>query len=147
MIYRSAVRGDLPSILALLVDDELGRTRDSAVVDDVYEQAFADILADPRTFFLVGEEDGEVVGCAQLTYIPGLGRHGMERCLIEAVRIRSDMRGQGLGHKLISWAIDTARERGCGIVQLTSDGSRAGAHRFYESLGFVPTHVGFKLHL
>jgi len=147
VIFRSAVRSDLPSILRLLVDDDLGRTRDSATVDVRYEQAFANILADPRTYFLVGEEDGEVVGCAQMTYIPGLGRHGMERCLIEMVRIRSDLRGQGLGHKLMGWAIDTARIRGCGIVQLTSDGTRDRAHAFYESLGFVPTHVGFKLHL
>ncbi|TDC73378.1 GNAT family N-acetyltransferase, partial [Micromonospora sp. KC606] len=147
LIFREAVRSDLPAILALLADDVLGKARDVPAVDEAYERAFADITADPRNQQIVAERAGELVGCLQITYIPGLGRHGAERALIEAVRVRSDLRGQGLGRLLLEWAIDQARRRGCGLAQLTSDKSRADAHRFYRALGFAPTHEGYKLPL
>ncbi|MFI6781053.1 GNAT family N-acetyltransferase [Micromonospora sp. NPDC050276] len=145
--YREAVRADLPAVIALLADDVLGKARDFTEVDDAYEKAFADITADPRNQLIVAEQDGELVGCLQITYIPGLGRHGSERSLIESVRVRSDRRGQGLGRDLMTWAIDQARERGCALVQLTTDKTRADAHRFYLGLGFVASHEGMKLAL
>ncbi|GAA2187822.1 GNAT family N-acetyltransferase [Micromonospora lupini] len=145
--YREAVRADLPAVIALLADDVLGRARDFTEVDEAYERAFADISADPRNLLIVAEQGGELVGCLQITYIPGLGRHGAERSLIEAVRIRSDRRGQGLGRELMTWAIERARERGCALVQLTTDKTRADAHRFYLGLGFVASHEGMKLPL
>jgi GNAT superfamily N-acetyltransferase len=147
MIIRTATIVDLPAIVGLLVDDPLGATRDTPVVDDRYEQAFRDIEADPRNTVVVGEDGGEVVGCLQITYIPGLGRHGAERSLIEAVRVRSDRRGQRLGEQLMTWAIDEARARGCALVQLTTDKKRLAAHRFYDRLGFVASHEGMKLAL
>ena len=144
MIIRNAVRDDLPAIIGLLADDVLGKARDFAVVDDAYERAFAAIDSDPCNFLIVAD-DGEVVGCMQITYLPGLGRHGAERSQLEAVRVRSDRRGQGAGAELTRWAIEQARSRGCALVQLTSDKSRADAHRFYARLGFVASHEGFKL--
>ncbi|WP_328650357.1 GNAT family N-acetyltransferase [Micromonospora sp. NBC_00330] len=145
--YREAVRADLPAVIALLADDVLGKARDFTEVDEAYEKAFADISADPRNQLVVAEQDGEMVGCLQITYIPGLGRHGSERSLIESVRVRSDRRGQGLGRELMTWAIGQARERGCALVQLTTDKTRADAHRFYLGLGFVASHEGMKLAL
>ncbi|MEU7996759.1 GNAT family N-acetyltransferase [Micromonospora sp. NPDC049060] len=147
VIFREAVRADLPAVIALLADDVLGRTRDFTEVDAAYEKAFADIDADPRNQLIVADADGELLGCMQLTYIPGLGRHGAERQLIEAVRVRSDLRGRGLGRQMITWAVDQAKQRGCALVQLTTDKTRQDAHRFYVNLGFLPTHEGMKLPL
>jgi GNAT superfamily N-acetyltransferase len=147
VIFREAVRTDLPAIIALLADDVLGRARDLTEVDDAYEKAFADITADPRNQLVVADDAGMLVGCMQLTYIPGLGRHGAERSLIESVRVRSDRRGQGLGRLMMEWAVDQARQRGCALVQLTTDKTRADAHRFYRNLGFVASHEGMKLAL
>ena len=79
--------------------------------------------------------------------MPGLSRRGMWRGEIEGVRIASDRRGAGLGRILVEWAIARCRERGCGLVQLTSDKSRTGAQRFYEALGFTASHEGLKLRL
>jgi GNAT superfamily N-acetyltransferase len=147
VIFREATRTDLPAIVALLADDVLGKARDFAVVDEAYERAFADIDADPRNLLIVAEDQSEVVACMQITYIPGLGRHGAERSQIEAVRVRSDRRGHGLGVRLLTWAIEQARNRGCALVQLTTDKSRGDAHRFYARLGFVASHEGMKLTL
>jgi GNAT superfamily N-acetyltransferase len=93
------------------------------------------------------DRDGEVLGTLQLTFTPGLSRLGMKRATIEAVRVRDDQRGSGLGKRFIEWAIEQARLAGCGLVQLTTDATRADAHRFYERLGFKATHIGMKLPL
>lgn len=145
--FRAATRADLPAIVAMLADDVLGKARDAAVVDEAYERAFAAIDADPRNALIVASDGTGPVGFLQVTYIPGLGRHGAERALVESVRVRSDRRGQGIGGRLMAWVIDEARRRGCALVQLTTDKSRADAHRFYERLGFVASHEGMKLPL
>jgi GNAT superfamily N-acetyltransferase len=147
VIFRTATRADLPAVIALLADDILGKARDFTVVDDTYERAFAAIDADPRNQLIVADHDGEVVGCMQITYIPGLGRHGAERAQFESVRVRSDLRGNGLGKQFMIWAIHQARARGCALVQLTTDKARPDAHRFYAGLGFVASHEGMKLAL
>jgi GNAT superfamily N-acetyltransferase len=147
VIFRTATRADLAAIVALLADDVLGKARDFPEVDDAYERAFADIDADPRNLLVVADDGGEVVACMQITYIPGLGRHGGERSQLEAVRVRADRRGTGLGARFVTWAIGRARERGCALVQLTTDKSRVDAHRFYARLGFVASHEGMKLPL
>ena len=144
---RRARQGDLPRILALLADDQLGATRESADNLVPYERAFGAIDADPAHLLVVGELDGDVVATFQLSYIPGLSRKGSWRAQIEAVRVSEVLRGQGVGVFMIQWAIDQARERGCSLVQLTTDKSRVSAHRFYERLGFVASHEGMKLTL
>jgi len=90
---------------------------------------------------------GEIVATLQWSFLPGRGSEGALRAQIEAVRVREDYRGRGLGEALMAWAIGEARRRGCALVQLTSDKSRQGAHRFYERLGFVASHEGMKLRL
>lgn len=143
---RRATSADVPAIVAMLADDPLGATRERPG-DPAYAAAFTQIAADDRQYLAVAELDGEVVGTLQLTFIPGLSRRGATRALIEAVRVRSDMRGSGLGQQLTEWAIAESRTRGAALVQLTTDATRTDAHRFYTRLGFAPTHIGMKLPL
>jgi GNAT superfamily N-acetyltransferase len=144
LVIRRATADDVPAIVEMLADDPLGAQRESPG-DPVYAAAFAEIDADPRQLLAVAVVDGSVAGTLQLTFIPGLSRRGSTRALIEAVRVHADRRGDGLGRRLAEWAIATARERGAAMVQLTTDASRVEAHRFYERLGFVASHVGMKL--
>ncbi|PWJ17495.1 GNAT family N-acetyltransferase [Jannaschia seohaensis] len=147
--YRRATEADLSAIVALLADDVLGASRESASsgVDAPYRTAFAEIDADPNQFLCVVEDGGEIVGTLQLTFIPGLSRNGAKRGQIEAVRIARDRRGEKLGEAMFAWVIDECRARGCALIQLTTDKSRPDAHRFYDRLGFEPSHVGYKLKL
>ncbi|UIJ63782.1 GNAT family N-acetyltransferase [Amycolatopsis acidiphila] len=147
MHIRRATGADVEPIVAMLADDQLGRQRESAADPAPYRRAFEAIDGDPNQFLAVAEDAGEVIGTLQLTFIPGLSRKGATRALVEAVRVRSDRRGDGLGAVLMKWAVEEARRRGCALVQLTSDASRTGAHRFYLRLGFEQSHFGFKLTL
>lgn len=149
IVFRRARREDLPAIVALLADDGLGRGRERVgdPVDPAYAAAFEAVNADPNQLQAVAEHAGAVVGSLQLSFIPGLSRLGQWRGQIEAVRVASDRRGEGLGQRMIEWAIAQSRDRGCGLVQLTTDKQRADAHRFYERLGFVASHEGMKLSL
>jgi GNAT superfamily N-acetyltransferase len=144
---REAGRDDVEAIVHMLADDQLGTTRDDPGDLVPYLRAFDAIDADPNQLLVVVVSDGESVGTLQLTIIPGLARRGALRGQVEAVRIRADHRGSGLGAELLCWAIEESRRRGCALVQLTSDTSRTQAHRFYERLGFEPSHTGFKLKL
>jgi len=139
-----------PQILrspTLRADDELGRTRElpARPLARCYRDAFGEIQRDPNAELVVLERGGEVVGTLQLNFLRGIGLQGARRAQIEAVRIRSSLRGRKLGEYLIRWAIERAREKGCHVVQLTSNLARKDAHRFYERLGFRTTHTGMKL--
>ena len=146
MTFRAATAADVPAIVALLADDVLGAARE-APGDPAYAAAFAAIAADPNQLLAVADIDGRVVGCLQLTFLPGLSHRGAWRGQIESVRIAADQRGTGLGRRFFDWAIAQCRARGCRMVQLTTDKSRADARRFYESLGFTASHEGMKLAL
>ncbi|WP_088345446.1 MULTISPECIES: GNAT family N-acetyltransferase [Rhodomicrobium] len=148
--FREATRADLPAVIALLADDPLGKNREMAGLSELpepYIRAFEAIDADPRNQIIVAETGGEIVGCLQLTYLLGLTYSGGERAQIEGVRVRSGQRGAGIGKALLRHAIDLARERGCVLVQLTSDKRRAEAIAFYGALGFTASHEGLKLRL
>ena len=144
---RQALIDDLPAIVGLLADDVLGQSREtiSLPLHPYYLDAFQAINEDPNQDFVVFEDEGDVIGCLQLSFIPGLSHQGAWRGQIESVRIASERRGVGLGREMISWAVDTCRKRGCRMIQLTSDKTRQDAAEFYRSLGFVASHEGFKL--
>jgi len=149
LFARLALEFDLPEIIDLLADDEIGQKREHSdlPLPAQYYAAFAAIEADKNQLLAVFEYQDTLVGCLQISFIPGLSRHGMWRGQIEAVRISSTHRSKGFGTEMISWAIEECRARNCGLVQLTSDKTRTKAVAFYQSLGFQLSHEGFKLSL
>lgn len=149
LVFRAATRDDLPVLIALIADDQLGQARDDASLplDQRYLDAFAAIERDDNQMLVAVQQAGAVIGCFQLTFIPGISRRGAWRGQIESVRVAREKRGAGLGTAMFKWAIAECRRRGCNLVQLTTDKSRKDAHRFYERLGFKASHDGMKLAL
>lgn len=149
MIFRQASLKDLPKIVAMMADDELGKTRENFQVPlpNSYLDAFQRINEDDNQELIVIEKGGtEIIGTLQLTFIPYLTYQGGIRAQIEAVRIRKDHRGLGLGQKMFEWAIARAQERKAHVLQLTTDKKRPDAIQFYEKLGFNASHEGMKMH-
>jgi len=149
IVFRRATRDDLPSIVALLADDEIGRLREDPRLPLAreYLDAFEAIEADQNQILAVACDGEVVVGTLQITFLPGIARKGAWRGQIEAVRIDERYRKSGLGQRLFDWAISQCRSRGCSLVQLTTDKTRGDAHRFYDKLGFEASHEGYKLAL
>ena len=147
--YRQATETDIPVLIQMLSDDSLGKLREDhrMPVNPCYQTAMRHIQNDVNNELTVVESGGEIVGMLQLTFIPYLTYKGSWRCLIEGVRIKREFRGRGLGTQFFEWAIERAKQRQCHIVQLTSDKQRVDAIRFYENLGFIASHEGFKLKL
>ncbi len=144
---RQSTLADLPSIVRLIAEDDIVGWREHLVdpLPACYVETFSAIEDDPNNELIVAEMDGAIVGTLQITYIPHIINRGGRRALIEALIVSSTARGNGIGTAMMNWAIDRARERGCCIVQLTSNKQRPQAHRFYERLGFRSHHEGFKL--
>lgn len=149
LIFRIAIKEDLFDIVQMLLDDTLGASREKMgeTIPESYFKAFEKIATDPNQELTVVEMNGEKVATFQLTFIQYLTYQGGLRAQIEAVRTHSKFRGQGIGKKVFEYAINRAKEKGCHLIQLTSDKKRPDAIRFYESLGFVATHEGMKLKL
>jgi GNAT superfamily N-acetyltransferase len=149
LIFRRATEADVPAIIALLADDVLGSSREATGPESYprYLNAFRGIDADVNQFLLVVDDGTAIAGTLQLTFIFGLAARGQRRGQIEAVRVASNRRGEKIGEAMINWAIEKCRQEQCGVVQLTTDKTRKEAHRFYDKLGFTPSHVGYKLKL
>ena len=146
LTFREAALADLERVVELIADDAVAAGRTGSY-GEPHIRAFEAIAASPDNELVVAESDGAVIGVMQLTFIPGISRNGASRLLVEAVRVSSELRGQGIGRRLMDHAHERGRARGCALAQLTSDKQRPEAHRFYRGLGYEQSHEGFKLPL
>ncbi|MEQ6123540.1 GNAT family N-acetyltransferase [Pseudotenacibaculum sp. MALMAid0570] len=149
MVFRKATEKDLPRIIEMIADDKLGKTRENFQIPlpKEYVEAFQKINTDNNQELIVVEnKDAEIIGTLQLTFIQYLTYRGGIRAQIEAVRIRKDKRGLGIGKAMFEWAIERAKEKNAHLLQLTTDKKRPEAIKFYEDLGFVKSHEGMKIH-
>ena len=149
LTIRPATRDDLPVVVAMLADDGLGKSRErpETPLPEAYAEAFDRMARQGDNVLLVAELDGRVVGCLQITLIHGISRFGATRAQIEGVRVAAAARGRRVGERLMREALVRARGRGASLMQLTTDHRRIDAHRFYERLGFVGSHLGMKKEL
>jgi GNAT superfamily N-acetyltransferase len=147
--FRRATRAELPSIVHMLADDELGSQRERVEnpLPESYYAAFEQINNDPNHELIVAERNGEVIGTLHLMFLPSVSFQGGLRAQVESVRVDKRFQSQGIGSEMMKWAMDRARQRGAHVLQLTTHKSRVDAHRFYERLGFQGSHLGMKLSL
>ncbi|SFR38865.1 GNAT family N-acetyltransferase [Litoreibacter janthinus] len=146
IVFREAELADIAAVLALLKDDSLGAAREVDSLSE-YLEAFRQMTAEGNNHLIVGEIDGRIVATYQITYISGLSLKAARRAQIESVRISSDLRRQGLGRLMFDDAAKRAKEAGCSLMQLTMNASRQDSAKFYGSVGFTPSHIGYKREL
>jgi GNAT superfamily N-acetyltransferase len=99
--------------------------------DESLARSVPRLLDDPNTDFLVAGDDG----VCQLRYRYGLWLES-EDCELEDLYVRERARGAGLGRALVEAAVERARARGCGRIQLDTNEGNEEARALYESLGF-----------
>jgi ribosomal protein S18 acetylase RimI-like enzyme len=149
ILFRRATRADLPAIVRMLADDELGSQREQVEnpLPESYYSAFKQIDSDPNHELIVAERNGEVIGTLHLMFLPSVSFQGGLRAQIESVRVDKRFQSQGIGSEMMKWAMERARQRSAHVVQLTTHKSRLDAHHFYERLGFQGSHLGMKISL
>ncbi len=149
LTHRKARISDLPRLIELLLEDELGQTRESrsAELDENYIKAFHKIDSDQNQYLMAVENGDEIIGTCHLTIMPSLTFIGSTRMQIEAVRVADKYRGQKIGSWMFDQAISYAKEHDVSIIQLTTNKKRVQAKHFYEKLGFKASHEGMKLYL
>lgn len=142
--FRPAQRGDVAAIVDLMLDDDLGATRENRDLAP-YLAAFDRMADEPHNQIVIGvDPDGTVVATYQLTFIQGLSHQATRRAQVESVRIAAGLRGLGLGTQMMQDAEARAQTAGCRLMQLTTHASRNRARDFYDRLGYTPSHVGYK---
>lgn len=149
LTLRLAKEKDLSLIVRLFIEDELGVTREmlSDPLPQSYVDAFQEIVEDKHQLLLVVEDKEKVIGTCHLTIMPSLSFQGSRRLNLENIHINKRYQGQGVGTWMIHQAIAIGREKGCKIIQLTTNKKRSRSHAFYEKLGFIASHEGMKLYL
>jgi GNAT superfamily N-acetyltransferase len=149
LVFRTAVLDDLPAIVRMLADDELGSQREKyeEPLPQSYYEAFRQIASNPDHQLIVAERQGNVIGTLHLMFLPSISFQGGLRAQVESVRVDKEYRNLGIGSRMMEWAIEQARGRNAHVLQLTTHLSRKDAHRFYEKLGFKGSHLGMKLEL
>jgi ribosomal protein S18 acetylase RimI-like enzyme len=149
VLFRKATRTDLPAIVRMLADDDLGSQRERVENPLLasYNYAFDQISNDPNHELIVAEQNGEVIGTLHLMFLPSLSFQGGLRAQVESVRVDKRFQSQGIGSEMMKWTMERAKQRGAHVVQLTTHKTRVDAHRFYERLGFKGSHLGMKLSL
>jgi GNAT superfamily N-acetyltransferase len=128
---------DVVASLLIGFRDHYGR---SDPADETFHSGVAQLIERPDTEYLLAapaSADGEPAGVCQLRY-----RHSLwtasEDCWLEDLFVEESARGAGVGEALVAAAIDRARARGCGRVELDVSESNRAAWALYERMGFSP---------
>ena len=145
--HRKATLNDIKAIVELLLEDELGQSRENSTILEPYIKAFHEIDKDLNQYLMVVEKDSEIIATCHLTIMPSLTFTGSTRMQIEAVRTKASLRGQKIGGWMMTQAISYGKARGASIIQLTTNKKRPRAEHFYQQIGFESSHEGMKLYL
>jgi GNAT superfamily N-acetyltransferase len=131
---REATREDLPSILGLY--SELGMDNGEVLSLGRAKEIYDRLQSYPDYKLYIALKDGIPAGAFALLIMDNLGHLGASSGIVEDVVVRKDVRGQGIGKKMMEFAMQKCRTKGCYKLTLSSNLKRIDAHKFYESLGY-----------
>ncbi|MFZ1680652.1 MAG: GNAT family N-acetyltransferase [Rhizobiaceae bacterium] len=130
---RSATEDDLTTILALIGQPGFNAT---TLPLDEARIVWSRMASYPSYRTLLAEDHRGAVGSLAMILIDHLGHRGDRIALIENVVVHANARGEGVGRTMIAEAGRLAGEAGAYKMILATGIERAGAHEFYEKLGF-----------
>jgi Predicted acetyltransferase len=142
---REAARGDLPAVLDLYLRS--GLETGERIPLERAEAIHAQMQQHPDYRLHLFEADDRLIGTYTLLLMPNLGHQGSPSGVMEDVAVDPDWQRRGVGRAMVEDAARRCRERGCYKLVLSSNARRAGAHAFYERLGFVRHGYSFRLDL
>ena len=134
--FGAAETGDLPQLvelLGILFAQEHELSPDAAK----QERALRLILADPSIGCIyVAREGARVLGMVNIQRGISTAEGGPAAHLEDFI-VRPELRGRGIGSRLIRYAIEESRKEGLLRLILLTDGDNVNAQRLYERAGFT----------
>lgn len=143
MIVREALAEDLRGVLELYAQPGLddGQSLPLEDAEALYDQ----MRAYPHYRLYVAEDRGRVVGTFTLLISRNLSHLGAPSAVVESVAVDPGGQGEGVGRRMMAFALDVCRRAGCYKMALSSNLRRSRAHAFYEKLGFARHGYSFEV--
>ncbi|MBE0600495.1 MAG: GNAT family N-acetyltransferase [Firmicutes bacterium] len=142
-VFRAATPDDAPAMVRLVT--VAWQTAYRGILSDAYLDGIdpavrtprvrESILTDPRFWYYVLEQDGDIVGVSGLCALPDEDLRGAGE--IKVFYIRPDKQGQGLGKLMMRHALDALMDRGFPRAALWVLTDNRPARAFYEAMGFA----------
>jgi ribosomal protein S18 acetylase RimI-like enzyme len=145
LLIRPATAADLPAVLALYGQPDMDDGNVLSIPDA--ERLFARFATYPDYTLYVTEDGPRIVGTFALLVMDNLGHLGAPSAVVEDVMVAPDQQGNGVGQRMMGFAIDRARQKGCYKLTLSSNLKRERAHAFYDKLGFERHGYSFRIDL
>lgn len=134
---RKARKEDLDSVYRMvceLEEEELNR--------DEFENIFKNNLDSKDVYYVVAEVKKKVVGFISL-HVQKILHHTGAVAEVQELFVEFDLRGQGVGKKLVKYVEKIAQERGCKLFEVACRLKSESAHKFYQREGFLKSHYKF----
>ena len=134
--FEPAKLEDLPQLVELL---HILFTQEHELTPDAVKQerGLRRILENPSVGRIyVAREGARVIGMVNIQKTVSTAEGGPVGSFEDFV-VRPELRGQGLGSRLIRYAIEQCEAEGLLRLILLTDGDNSGAQRLYEKAGFV----------
>ena len=145
LTIRQATLGDMPHILALISQPDM--SPGTSFSDQRASELFKTITETPFHRLYAVESDSSIVGTFALIAIQQLSHQGAKSIVIEDIVVKTDMQGEGIGKRIMQFAVEEAKSLGCYKMILSSGNARKQAHKFYKGLGFKRDGIRFTLNL
>jgi ribosomal protein S18 acetylase RimI-like enzyme len=140
---RNATYADIPFVLELFAQKDLDNGNILSV--DEANEIFQKIKTYPNYSLYVAVIGHKVVGAFELLIMDNLAHKGQPSGIVEDVVVDTEFQSQGIGRRMMEYAIVVCKENGCYKMVLSSNLKRERAHQFYENLGFEKHGYSFRI--
>jgi ribosomal protein S18 acetylase RimI-like enzyme len=135
LTIRRALASDVPALTHLL-GELFAEAAEFTPDADAQRRGLAAIISDPAAgTILVAEEHGRTVAMANLLYTISTAKGG-RMGILDDLAVERELRGRGIGTRLLTAAVQAARDDGCLVLKLLVEHDNAAALSLYRRLGF-----------
>ena len=140
MKFIKAIYSDIPELVELLnilFDQEAEFEPNS----EAQRKALNKIILDPKIgIILVARDDEKILGMINLLFTESTAL-GSKVAILEDMVVLATSRGQGIGSKLIDYAISETKKEGSKRITLLTDIENTKAQAFYQKKGFMKSKM------
>ncbi len=140
MKLTKAIHSDISELIALL-KSLFEQEEEFEPNPEAQRKALSKIILDPKIgIILVARDDEKILGMINLLFTESSAL-GSKVAILEDMVVLSKSRSEGVGSKLMDYAISEAKKEGCKRITLLTDIKNTKAQSFYQKKGFVKSKM------